>query len=293
MTQTDSEHLGPRQSSRKESARGLVSRARDAERRGDTARSLGLYDDAIEALEREQDAALLADALRWKGTLHREQGETEAAYRCYTQSLIHAEKCGSISCRAHGFNCLAIIAQRRGNLAESEKLYLDAADLAAQAGDVRLLGMIEQNRGVLLNMRGNFVAAEARYSNSLEAFERANDDEAMSWVLNNLGMLYTKLGHYQRAIETFERGLALTKSRHDSLVVNVLTLNLDLVWVAIGKLDDAERACAASLESARTRGDHLTIAEALKCRARIERGRGAFDASFATLRIGILEAEGL
>src|SRR3984893_3199196 len=118
MTQTDSESWGPRQSSRKESARGLVNRARDAERRGDTARSRGLYDDAIEALESEQDAALLADALRWKGTLHREQGETEAAYRCYTQSLIHAEKSGSIAGQGPGFNCLASIAKRRGNLAE-------------------------------------------------------------------------------------------------------------------------------------------------------------------------------
>ncbi len=234
--ETDSEHLGPRQSSRKESARGLVSRARDAERRGDTARSLGLYDDAIEALEREQDPALLADALRWKGTLHREQGETEA---------------------------------------------------------VRLLGMIEQNRGVLFNMRGNFVAAEARYANSLGAFERANDDEAVSWVLNNLGMLYTKLGHYQRAIETFVRGLTIAKLRGDSVVESVITLNLAEVWVATGKLDAAEKACISSLEGAQTRGDHLTIAEALKCRARIERERGAFHESIATLRIGIFEAEGL
>jgi tetratricopeptide (TPR) repeat protein len=282
MTQTDSG--GPRR---------LVDLAREAERRGDAAKSLGLYDDAIEALERLQDLVLLADALRWKGTLHREQGETEAAYRCYTQSLIQAEKSGSIGCKAHGFNCLAIVAQRRGNLAESEKLYTQAAEFAGRVGDVRLLGMIEQNRGVLLNMRGNFVAAEARYSNSLGAFERANDDEAVSWVLNNLGMLYTKLGHYQRAIETFERGLEIARSRGDSLVESVLTLNLALVWVAIGKLDDAERACTASLDGARTRGDHLTIAEALKCRARIERERGAFDASIATLRIGIFEAEGL
>lgn len=271
----------------------LVDLAREAERRGDIPKALGLYDDAIEALEREQDLALLADVLRWKGTVHREQGETESAYRCYTQSLIHAEKCDSVSCKAHGFNCLAIIAQRRGKLTESEELYVRAADFAGRAGDIRLLGMIEQNRGVLLNMRGKFVAAEARYANSLGAFERAHDDEAISWVLNNLGMLYTKLGHYQRAIETFERGLALARARGDSLVQSVLTLNLALVWVTVGKLDIAERACAVSLEEARIRGDQLTIAEALKCRARIERERGALDESIATLRIGIFEAEGL
>ena len=49
--QTDSEGWVPRQSSQKESGRGLVNRARDAERRGDIGKSLGLYDDAIEALD--------------------------------------------------------------------------------------------------------------------------------------------------------------------------------------------------------------------------------------------------
>src|SRR6185503_14900661 len=125
-------------------SRHLLEQARDAERRGDTSRALRLYDDAIEALEHGQDLAALADALRWKGTVHREQGETEAAYRCYTQSLILAERSGSVSCKAHGYNCLAIIAQRRGNLIESERLYGQAADYAGKAGDVRLLGMIEQ-----------------------------------------------------------------------------------------------------------------------------------------------------
>ena len=273
--------------------RALVNLAREAEQRGDLTRSLQLYDDALTLLGDEQDLPLLADALRWKGTLHREQGETEIAYRCYKQSLIHAETCGSLSCRAHGYNCLAIVAQRRGNLPEAERLYAQASDLAANAADVRLLGMIEQNRGVLLNMRGNFVAAETRYSSSLSSFERANDEEAVSWVLNNIGMLYTKLGHYQRAIEIFERALGIAKSRNDAPVESILTLNLAEVWVAIGKLDQADEACRRSLAGATSRGDHLTLAGALKCRARIERERGAYDASIATLRIAIFEAEGL
>ena len=273
--------------------RSLVNLAREAELRGDIVRSLQLYDDALTLLADERDLQLLADALRWKGTLHREQGETEVAYRCYKQSLVHAETCGSVGCKAHGYNCLAIIAQRRGNLAESERLYLQASELASKAGDVRLLGMIEQNRGVLLNMRGNLVAAEARYANSLSAFERASDEEAVSWVLNNIGMLYTKLGHYQRAVEIFERALGIATSRSDALVESILTLNLAEVWVAIGKLDQAEDACRRSLAGATSRGDHLTVAGALKCRARIERERGAYDASVATLRIAIFEAEGL
>jgi tetratricopeptide (TPR) repeat protein len=273
--------------------RSLVNLAREAEQRGDTAKSLGLYDDAIALLDDERDLSLLADALRWKGTLHREQGEAEAAYRCYKLSLNYAVRCGSVSSKAHCYNCMAIVAQRRGNLTECERLYMHASGLASKAGDVRLLGMIEQNRGVLMNIRGNFAAAEVRYSSSLRAFEKVGDDQAVSSVLNNLGMLYTKLGHYQRAVETFERALGIAKARKDSLVESILSLNLAQALVAVGKLDEAEEACALSLEGARARGDHLTMAGALKCRARIERERGAFGASIATLRIGIFEAEGL
>lgn len=276
-----------------EKARKLVEMARGAEQQGHTQKALAYFDDAIALIEQAMDLPFLADVLRWKGTVYREQGETEAAHRCYEKSLAHAERVGAVSAKAHGFNCMAIVSQRRGDLRECEEYYARAAEFAAKAADVRLLGMIEQNRGVLMNMKGNFAAAEVRYANSLTAFELAADDEAVSWVLNNMGMLYTKLGHYQRAIETLERGRDIAKVRNDGLVESVLTLNLAEVWVAVGKLDLAEAACLKSIEEARRRDDHLTIAGALKCRARIERERGFFNDSIATLRIAIFEAEGL
>ena len=267
--------------------------ARSAERAGDIEKSLALYDDAIAHLQQYIDSPFIADVLRWKGTVYREQGETEAAFQCYKKSLVHAERIGAIGPKAHAFNCLAIVAQRRGDLRESEAQYARAADLAAKVGDSRLLGMIEQNRGVLMNTSGNYAVAEVRYFSSLTAFEQAGDEEAMSWVLNNIGILYTKLGHYQRAIETLERGVDIAKRRGDGWVENILTLNLAEAWAAAGKLDLADAACKKALEEARRRNDHLTIAAALKCRARIEREQGEFTQSIATLRIGIFEAEGL
>ena len=79
MTSADS--VGPRR---------LVRLARDSEERGDTAQSLQFYEQAIEALRDDSDLELLADAWRWKGTLHREQGETETAHNCYKESLRYA-----------------------------------------------------------------------------------------------------------------------------------------------------------------------------------------------------------
>jgi tetratricopeptide (TPR) repeat protein len=275
-----------------ELARELVELARAAEQQEQPGKALGLYDDALTQLGADCVDPFLADVLRWKGTLLRERGETEAAYRCYAQSLAKAAVAGSKGGQAHALNCLGTIAQRRGDGKETERLYARASRLAEEVGDARLLGMIEQNRGVLANTRGDFASAGDFYSKSLGAFEIARDSEPMSWVLNNLGILNTKIRNFTEARGYLERGLAIAVDRNDAVVENVIKLNLAEVWVGLGRLDVANEFCAHALEQAQRRGDHLTAAGALKVRAAIERQRGALDKSIATLRIAIYEAEG-
>src|SRR5256886_4796767 len=274
-----------------ERAHLLVEMAHVAEQREESAKALGLYDDALAEFREESLDPFLPDVLRWKGTLLRERGETEAAFRCYTHSLERATAIGSERSQAHALNCLGTIAQRRCDHKETERLYSQASELAANAGDSRLLGMIEQNRGVLASTRGDFSQASAFYTNSLGAFEMACDPEPMSWVLNNLGILHTKIRNFGEAREYLERGLAIAVNRSDAVVENVIRLNLAEVWLGLGSLETADECCDEALDQAQKRGDHLTAAGALKIRAAIERQRGALDKSIATLRIAIYEAE--
>ena len=132
---------------------------------------------------------------------------------------------------------------------------MHAADLASKAGDIRLLGIIEHNRGVLMNMRGKYPAAEVRYASSLRSFERVGDAQSVSSVLNNVGILYTKLGHYQRAVETLGRGLDIARARNDAVNESILTLTLAEAWVGCREARSARDACALALELARDRGD--------------------------------------
>ena len=275
-----------------ERARVLVDMARVAEQHQETSKAQSLYDDALAQFAECSLDPFLSDVLRWKGTLLREKGETESAFRCYTKSLEKATLIGSEAAVAHALNCLGTIAQRRGDQKETERLYAQAAEFAERARDSRLLGMIEQNRGVLASMRGDFGLAAAFYSRSLGAFEVAGDAEPMSWVLNNLGILHTKIKNFSEARGHLERGRAIAVNRGDAVVENVTTLNLAEVWMGLGRLDTADKFCAIALEQAQRRGDHLSAAGALKIRAAIERKRGALDKSIATLRIAIFEAEG-
>lgn len=275
-----------------ESARQLVEKARTAEKREENDKALGLFDDALSLLGEHCKDPFVADVLRWKGTLLRERGETEAAFRCYTASMEKARECGSTGHQAHALNCLGTISQRRCEHKETERLYAEASELAVKAGEARLLGMIEQNRGVLASMRGDYGKAAIFYSNSLSAFETARDTEPMSWVLNNLGILHTKLRNYGEALEYLQRGLAIAILRDDPVVKNVVTLNIAEAWMGMGRLDKADEWCIDALGQAQRRGDHLSAAGALRIRAAIERHRGALDRSIATLRIAIYEAEG-
>ena len=275
-----------------ERARHLVELARAAERREENDKALSLFDDALSVMGERCDEPFVADILRWKGTLLRERGETEAAFRCYSASLQHARQCGSISHQAHALNCLGTISQRRCEHKETERLYAEASELAVKAGEARLLGMIEQNRGVLASMRGDYGQAAVFYTNSLNAFETARDSEPMSWVLNNLGILHTKVRNYNEALDYLQRGLGIACNRDDPVVRNVITLNIAEAWMGLGRLEKADEFSADALDQAQRRGDHLSAAGALRIRAAIERQRGALDKSIATLRIAIYEAEG-
>ena len=275
-----------------ERAHLLVEMAKVAEQLEENGKALSLYDDALAQFGEDSVDPFLPDVFRWKGTLLRERGETEAAFRCYTISLEKARLAGSDKAEAHALNCLGTVAQRRCDQKECERLYAQASALASKAGDSRLLGMIEQNRGVLASMRGDYAQAAAFYSNSLGAFEMACDAEPMSWVLNNLGILHTKIRNFEEAREYLERGLAIAVNRSDAVVENVIRLNLAEVWVGLGRLDMADDCCSEALDQAQRRGDHLSAAGALKIRAAIERQNGALDKSIATLRIAIYEAEG-
>ena len=64
----------------------------------------------------------LADELRWKGSALRDQGRTSDAEPLYRRSLEISERLGYESGRAHGLNCLASLAQRRGDLDSSTSM---------------------------------------------------------------------------------------------------------------------------------------------------------------------------
>ncbi|HEY8310106.1 MAG TPA: tetratricopeptide repeat protein, partial [Gemmatimonadaceae bacterium] len=70
----------------------FIEKAKTAQRHGDADGALAHYDDALALMEDEGDSPMAADALRWKGLVLRERGDTAAAYRFFNRSLALAER---------------------------------------------------------------------------------------------------------------------------------------------------------------------------------------------------------
>jgi tetratricopeptide (TPR) repeat protein len=265
----------------------------EARRLAELARVAGLGDspdDAIEWNERAlsamgtgEDSAFVADVLRWQAAVFRDRGETSKAAAMYTRSLDVSTRLGYDSGRAHALNHLASIELRRGSLAESANLMTEALLLAGRCGETRLVGMLQQNLGIVADIRGNPAAAQAHYRVSLAAFEATSDLQQLSGVLNNLGYLLLKEQRFDEAAAAFERALGIARARGDLMSEGIIEENRAELYLTLGELAEAWPCLLRALVIAERRNDSLRKAAALKQRGAHERLTGQASAAIDTL----------
>ncbi|MEO5567464.1 MAG: tetratricopeptide repeat protein [Gemmatimonadaceae bacterium] len=235
---------------------------------GSTADDLILRSDreSLALLGADEDSPLLADVLRWQGSVLRDRGQTTDAEKLYVQSLAVAQKLHYEAGQAHALNCLGSVAQRRGDLVAAHQYFNDARRIAEVCGEGRLAGMIQQNLGVIADIAGDSEAAFSHYHASLHAFESTHDSHAMTLVLNNLGVVQFKSGRHDDARSSYDRALTLARYRGDLLSEGVIEENVAELELRRGKLDAAVSSIDRALEVAELRQDRLRRAAALKLR---------------------------
>jgi tetratricopeptide (TPR) repeat protein len=263
--------------------RRTVERAQRLEREGSAREALAAYDSALSLLEPQRPSAQLADVLRWKGTLLRELGNPAAAEPLYARSLEISRRLPYAGGIANALNCMAIIAQRRGDVKRARRLYAEAAQNAVHAGERRLFGMIEQNLGALAMVQGEGKDALARFRLSLRGFRDAGDEEGACWVLCNLGRLHTIAGELDDAERASQEALSLAKSLGDVPLAEIVELSRVDLLIARGRADEAETLCRHEIALAEHRGDRSRRAESLRLLAKIGRERGELEGAARSL----------
>lgn len=274
-------------------ARRLVELGKEKQRGGDPQGALECQERALSIMAGYGQHPFVADILYWMGTVHRELGQTAQAEALYQRSLEAALWTGSLDGEPYAVNGLAAVAQRRGEVRLAEGLYRRAARLAAEITGHRMIGLVEQNLGILANAQGDLAGALVHYRRSLEALEQARDSEAVSWVLSHLGTLQVDLGLVDEARESLARGVAIAKERRDRALECLFELARAEVFIAQEDWQLAREACGRAEEIVDERGDALGRAETLKLRAVIARETGSADEAIRLLdNAHVLAVEG-
>jgi tetratricopeptide (TPR) repeat protein len=246
----------------------------ESRRLAELARAAGLGDSHDAALDGHRESLLdingpsplAADVLRWEGTVLRDSGRLSDAEPLYRRSIEMSTSLDYDAGRAHGMNCLAGVAQRRGDVVAATNFLTDALLIAERCGETRLVGMIQQNLGIIADVRGDPASALAHYRISLRTFEGTNDLQPLCWVLINLGLLHAKEERYSDARAAFDRGLTIARARGDLLSEGALAENRAELLLTIGQIDEADIAIRRALKIAEQRHDQLRRAAALKLR---------------------------
>lgn len=266
----------------------------EARRLAELARAAGLGDapddalhwtrDALVLLGTDEDTPLLADVLRWQATVLRERGRTSESEPLYRKSLEISIKLGYDSGRAHALNYLGGLALRRGDINGAANLFTDSLAIADGCGESRLVGMLQQNLGIVADIRGNPAAALAHYRVSLRTFETTNDLQPMCWVLSNLGYLFMKEERYEEASAAYERALGIARARGDLMAEGIIEENIGEMRLILDEVEDAYVHLARAREIAELRDDDLRLAAALKLQGAFERLSGRPAEATDTLR---------
>jgi len=254
-------------------ARRPADEGRQAEQHGDPDAALDGYARAAALLEGGEPVPLLADVVRWTGTVHRELGNLREADAAYVRALDLAERAGHGPGRAHALNCMAIVAQRRGSLERAGHLFHEAARLAERFGETRLRGMVQHNLGILADNRGDRAQALACFQAALATFREAGEPCGQCEVLNSLGILQGKQEAWAQSEEAFAQGMALAAEHGFEAILGIMETNRAEMRACAGQPDGAE----ADLGSARLAQDRCgprRMAERLKARARVQEERG-------------------
>ena len=261
----------------------LVHRAQRLEREGNSRDALADYDAALTLLERSRPSAQHADLLRFKGTLLRELGKPSAAEPIYTRSLDMSRRLPYAGGIANALNCLAITAQRRGDVKRARRLFAEAALNAVHAGERRLFSIIEQNLGALAMVQGDLKDAQARFRLSLRGFRDTGDDEGACWVLCNLGRLHALGAEYDEADQASQEAMAIAQRLGHATLEGIVELSRVESLLACGRLEAAELACRRGLAMADQRGDRFHRAESLRLLSMIGRERGELESAARAL----------
>jgi tetratricopeptide (TPR) repeat protein len=230
---------------------------RNAARAGRVADAEQFYRNAIAIAEQAGEPGRIANSITHLAILLRDRERYPEAAPLFHRALSIYRSTHDEPNTARALNNLASLKQVIGELAEAEKLFAEAYDLADRLGHDDEGSLVSAtNLATIISARGDFTGA-LRILESARAKAVATGPESSTpaGFLNQLGILYRKLGRFadaepplKRALEL--RSLALGPDHYETAIVEN---NLGDLYAAQGRFKEAEPLLKRAAATCRAR----------------------------------------
>lgn len=226
-------------------AADLLHEARVKERAACIPEAIQYYEAAISAAERNNERAVLAEALRRLAVVLHHRNESARARDFCNRSLKVATNIGNDILAAEALNTMGGLALRTGAIDEAQTYFLQARERGGEARE--LVARIEQNLGILANIRGQLVEAVRHYERAVEAYRATNDEHGSATAYVNLGIVHTDLRQYDWADSYFSKSFEIAEKAGDVYLQGMCLVNHAEAHFLRERYDQARRMAEAAL----------------------------------------------
>ncbi len=223
-----------------------LAEAKEYELKGRLAEAMQACNRAIAFADEQTEGAILSEALRRLGSLHRRRHESAEAVALCRRSYDTATAIGDTNLAAEALNGLALVHLGLGEWEEARRALETALQLGAASDSLR--GRIEQNLGIMANAEGDLEAAKGHYQRSLDLAKLTCDPRAQVVAYNNLGMLNADYEDWTEADACFRTSLEISSSIGDVQHRAHALVNHTEVFLARGEFEKARKSAEEALQ---------------------------------------------
>ena len=255
----------------------------------DCARILGRSEDAeaalldiLDTLPEEPATSLRALAHHGLGSVYIRTGRGDAAKETLETGLEIAQQAGDRIVEGMILNNLAINAKDRREYDEARSLLARSTVAYTEARRGILPGYIPSALANIDMAEGKFDQAELHLTQALEAFRATGDRRNEAKMLNNFGYLRRLQGRIDEAEPLHLESLAIRRDIGDTVGQGRILGMLSILYENEGRYDDAKAAASEAYEIASAANDKLFMATAMAQLAQAEFSDGELDAARAS-----------
>ena len=192
-------------------------------------------------------------------------------------AILNAERTSDLRELGRLRNNMGIVLTQEGNLRAAARECERAAAILHDIGDQHTLASVEVNIGAIHYKIGNYPEALHHYDASLHSAIAIGSQPLESIIRSNLGELYRQIGRLPEALAQIERSVELCALIHDDLGMSEAQRQLAETFIKMERLVEAEHASIRALDYAFAAHDAQAEAIAYRVRGILAGARGDYD----------------